>query len=72
MPLVPRCLCRTVQSTGTCTVLVRCSSVQAPRQAATNTKVATKVGDQDRTEFEIRADAAFTECLDGLKPIQEA
>ena len=47
-------------------------SASAPAKAATNTKVATKVGDQDRTEFEIRADAAFTECLDGLKPIQEA
>ena len=42
------CLSRTVQSTATCTFAVRCSSVQALRQAATKVW-ATKVGDQDRT-----------------------
>ena len=42
------CLSRTVQSTATCTFVVRCSSVQALRQAATKVW-ATKVGDQDRT-----------------------
>ena len=42
------CLSRTVQSTATCTFAVRCSSVQALRQAATKVWV-TKVGDQDRT-----------------------
>ena len=54
------CLSRTVQSTATCTFAVRCSSVQALRQAATKVWV-TKVGDQDRTARNLKY--ALIRCL---------